>query len=79
MMVAINVACGGRHVRAADAEHAVQIQRRPSDDAGRCDDANDQPDLPGSRGVAPTRIAGLQILRRPAGVRGRNADDCADA
>ncbi len=68
----------GRNGRRADAEHAVQVQRRHSDHERRCHHADDQADLLINRRRAD-QISSLQILRRPARVGGRDADDRADA
>ena len=67
-----------RDGRRTDAEHLVQIERRPADDRGRRHDADDEAELLVVRCRAD-EISGLQVLRRAAGVGRGNADDGADA
>ena len=61
-----------------DGHHVVQIQRRVSDDQRRDQHADDQADLL-IDGRGANDEAGLEVLRRRAGIRGGNADDGADA
>ena len=51
----------------SDAEHAVQVERRHADDERRRDHADEQAELLIER-RRPDDVAGLQILRRVAGV-----------
>ena len=78
MIVAISVACGAASAAEPIAEDAVQVEGREADDERRGDDANDEPDLLIERRGADD-VAGLQILRRVAGVGRGDADDRADA
>ena len=61
----------------ADAEDLVHVEHRHADDERRGDDANRQTQLLVDRRGADD-VAGLQILRRVAGIGGADADDGAD-
>ena len=78
MIVAISVACGAGTAALPMPNTWCRYSVVAADDAGRRDDADDQPDLLVERRRAD-QIAGLQILRRAAGLGGRDADDRADA
>ena len=74
MIVLISVACGAGSASRADRHHLVQIERRVADDERRDEHADDQPVLLLERRRADD-VAGLQVLRGRAGVRGGDADD----
>ena len=67
--VAISVACGAATASRADAEDLVQVEHRHADDERRRDDADREAHLLIDRRRADD-VAGLQILRRVAGVGG---------
>src|SRR5882762_1479140 len=68
----------GQVLRTNAAKVIVQIEQRDPDDRRRRDDADDQSNLLIERRRADD-VAGFQVLRGVAGVRGGNADDGADA
>ena len=64
--------------RRSDAEHLVQVQRRPANHRRRCEHADDQRELLIDR-CRTDDVSGLEILRGVAGIGGGDADDGADA
>ena len=82
MIVAISVPCGAG-MRAepmpwsSPGTRLVEQEHRPADDRDRDDDADEEADLLADRRRAD-EVAGLEVLRRGARVRGGDAHDGAD-
>ena len=77
MSVAISVACGAATCAEPMPNVSCRLQQRPADHERRGDDADGQPHLLIDRRGADD-VAGLEILRRVAGVGRGDADDGAD-